>query len=41
MLENFDKDVFNLRIILKTKENFEKFLENLIDSFNFFVCFNF
>ena len=40
MFENFDEDLFNLRIILETLENFEKFLENLINSFNL-LDFNF
>ena len=32
MFEKFDKNLFNLRILLKTLDNFEKFLENLINS---------
>ena len=40
MFENFDKNLFNLRTLLKSLDNFEKFLENLINSYNCFALFN-
>ena len=39
MFENFDEDLFNLRILQEKLDNFEKFLENLINSFNCFAVF--
>ena len=38
--KTFDKNLFNLRILLETLENFEKFLENIINFLNCFDSFN-
>ena len=39
MFEKLTKNILKLRIFIETLEKFEKFLENLINSFIDFACF--